>query len=116
MGTWIEIDNIRNHHHYIPVVPYVGTWIEIRFARFVQVEAACRSLRGNVDRNVDFLHGILSFTGRSLRGNVDRNLLQSRSEPLNSSVVPYVGTWIEMETAEVNIRSIYPSFPTWERG
>ena len=75
-----------------------------------------RSLRGNVDRNRYSGTGDGIFSGRSLRGNVDRNLLQSRSEPLNSSVVPYVGTWIEMETAEVNIRSIYPSFPTWERG
>ena len=33
----------------------------------------CRSLRGNVDRNVYSQHAVRRNGGRSLRGNVDRN-------------------------------------------
>ena len=59
------------------VVPYVGTWIEIRNATDEQY----------------------NLTSRSLRGNVDRNLLLKMKKRL-AKVVPYVGTWIEiMESA-----------------
>ena len=51
MGTWIEIP----HKKYVAlsdsVVPYVGTWIEIFYASELSLVNACRSLRGNVDRN-----------------------------------------------------------------
>ncbi len=33
------------------VVPYVGTWIEIETTQDIPAHRACRSLRGNVDRN-----------------------------------------------------------------
>ena len=52
MGTWIEIP----HKKYVAlsdsVVPYVGTWIEIFYASELSLVNACRSLRGNVDRNI----------------------------------------------------------------
>ena len=55
------------------VVPYVGTWIEIKRDFIVELGFSGRSLRGNVDRNS--LAGAISQpnAGRSLRGNVDRN-------------------------------------------
>ena len=39
----------------IVVVPYVGTWIEILDSGEDPWEKACRSLRGNVDRNMGLL-------------------------------------------------------------
>ena len=33
------------------VVPYVGTWIEIKVDRVIADTSGGRSLRGNVDRN-----------------------------------------------------------------
>ena len=92
VGTWIEIRIRRLLCPAIPVVPYVGTWIEI----------------GNGRSRFD------EIGGRSLRGNVDRNSwLVSRAATMY--VVPYVGTWIEI------LHRILPffhraSFPTWERG
>ena len=93
----------------------MGTWIEIRNTIPFTHPAQCRSLRGNVDRN---LHGVLSFSG--------------------IFVVPYVGTWIEMvptfrrkmllmrrslrgnvdrNADKINkLNAKYQSFPTWERG
>ena len=35
------------------VVPYVGTWIEISQLRLLCLQRSRRSLRGNVDRNID---------------------------------------------------------------
>ena len=57
-----------------PVVPYVGTWIEIEKA----------------------LERLKISHGRSLRGNVDRNALTDVKVDIRGSVVPYVGTWIEI--------------------
>ena len=80
---------------------------------------AGRSLRGNVDRNVNIRNRVICSFGRSLRGNVDRNtntrgaikfLTSSRSlrgnvdrnnnsvnpKKKTKKVVPYVGTWIEI--------------------
>ena len=78
-----------------PVVPYVGTWIEIRWLINSRPVAPGRSLRGNVDRNpasapIDHMYPVVPYVGtwieiavdengayqsirRSLRGNVDRN-------------------------------------------
>ena len=75
---------------------------------------------------------------RSLRGNVDRNIRSFGTQEFADKVVPYVGTWIEMEPdpdepCDATGRSlrgnvdrnmilrfqhttISPSFPTWERG
>ena len=36
---------------FVRVVPYVGTWIEIREPQLCRAWRICRSLRGNVDRN-----------------------------------------------------------------
>ena len=51
VGTWIEIDLFRSNLLGCLVVPYVGTWIEIYFESMEKAKQACRSLRGNVDRN-----------------------------------------------------------------
>ena len=53
----------------------------------------CRSLRGNVDRNIDHWTAEKESAGRSLRGNVDRNLNNGAKEVTDVL-----------------------SFPTWERG
>ena len=58
----------------LQVVPYVGTWIEIRYSAKKQYDSTSRSLRGNVDRNMDIAGLMNQFQRRSLRGNVDRNL------------------------------------------
>ena len=55
------------------VVPYVGTWIESSTEVETLAEAYGRSLRGNVDRNLQIEMCIAIAEGRSLRGNVDRN-------------------------------------------
>ena len=41
----------ENHNKTKLVVPYVGTWIEIRNVIELHKDRTCRSLRGNVDRN-----------------------------------------------------------------
>ena len=74
VGTWIEIRPSRTSGEMRSVVPYVGTWIEISSSWYVVLVSLCRSLRGNVDRN--FL-----------------SMLEPEREP---EVVPYVGTWIEI--------------------
>ena len=53
-------------------------------------------------------------TCRSLRGNVDRNARNS-AKGQRWKVVPYVGTWIEIENAQ-EANDFLKSFPTWERG
>ena len=98
----------------------------------------CRSLRGNVDRNVLDAHISVIRIRRSLRGNVDRNTGGYVTED-EIVVVPYVGTWIEIKNEldhldkEYTSRSLrgnvdrnyqkynkdvemIASFPTWERG
>ena len=56
VGTWIEIISSIIHFDMAIVVPYVGTWIEISFSVTQGCLLACRSLRGNVDRN---FYGVL---------------------------------------------------------
>ena len=75
------------------VVPYVGTWIEIRALTHFSIFRNRRSLRGNVDRNIAHLIRYRNAKRRSLRGNVDRNK-----------------TRVEIEYI------VDQSFPTWERG
>ena len=76
-----------------PVVPYVGTWIEMITSNKIGWIKYGRSLRGNVDRNSEAASRTKSNPRRSLRGNVDRN-------------------FVEVLDYEKEIRS----FPTWERG
>ena len=95
VGTWIEIENRENKKTIGFVVPYVGTWIEISYVDVKIISWMRRSLRGNVDRNVneciasDYVH-VVPYVGTwiemfmTLRGLKD------------GKVVPYVGTWIEM--------------------
>ena len=84
------------HDTIIPiskVVPYVGTWIEIKVSPGNTSITSSRSLRGNVDRNQSIM-------------------------PVNyaKKVVPYVGTWIEIHSSLSGFLGREPSFPTWERG
>ena len=59
----------------------------------------------------------LTPKGRSLRGNVDRNVLERLVKGQLKDVVPYVGTWIEIDIETSNIdKNGHKSFPTWERG
>ena len=51
VGTWIEMRTRRALGVSDDVVPYVGTWIEIHTIFEWQKLNASRSLRGNVDRN-----------------------------------------------------------------
>ena len=74
VGTWIEIKKGRALQHVRhTVVPYVGTWIEIIKILLINRCSFSRSLRGNVDRNSFAAAMLSSFACRSLRGNVDRN-------------------------------------------
>ena len=43
---------------------------------------------------------------RSLRGNVDRNIFQGMTDTGKLVVVPYVGTWIEMSPGSSNSKAI----------
>ena len=52
VGTWIEIMRWMTTQWRRYVVPYVGTWIEIESAKKRSERMTCRSLRGNVDRNL----------------------------------------------------------------
>ena len=54
-------------------------------------------------------------TCRSLRGNVDRNMKRDHIAQSRPDVVPYVGTWIEIQNVSKRLRRSM-SFPTWERG
>ena len=118
VGTWIEILRSCSGFRILNVVPYVGTWIEmIRSAAtscacwsrslrgnvdrnalrpLILSANSCRSLRGNVDRNRTEEEHHSGFQGRSLRGNVDRNVSVLGHAFTSTSVVPYVGTWIEI--------------------
>ena len=61
------------------VVPYVGTWIEILAVYDYNISGPSRSLRGNVDRNIEDVVVDGELRGRSLRGNVDRNSVAYRT-------------------------------------
>ena len=93
VGTWIEIPFSKQEAICITVVPYVGTWIEINSIRRATRAGACRSLRGNVDRNAVTVPSSAMSTCRSLRGNVDRN-----------------------SAIRLTAVTTLLSFPTWERG
>ena len=74
-----------------------------------------RSLRGNVDRNieglnVDAVDRVVPYVGTwiEIHGH-------GQSAP-SGHVVPYVGTWIEITMSTVPNKDASRSFPTWERG
>ena len=97
------------------VVPYVGTWIEIRNARPLMMKRLRRSLRGNVDRN-DLFHAIrmhaaivVPYVGTWIE------MIRRFPSHLTGTVVPYVGTWIEI-FRPLRAPPAHRSFPTWERG
>ena len=93
----------------------MGTWIEIS-KKSIKTDLAYqgRSLRGNVDRNLIVQSGLLTLSCRSLRGNVDRNI-HAQQVWLNTLVVPYVGTWIEIlsDNVESDIIIVVPYVGTW---
>ena len=119
------------------VVPYVGTWIEIRSAGRWDLQQRGRSLRGNVDRNDDpvievKIKSVVPYVGtwieifwkrlrkntgqsRSLRGNVDRNSASHAEHIAILKVVPYVGTWIEICLVSLfhEIDGVVPYVGTW---
>ena len=93
MGTWIEMFLTGAEYNTDAVVPYVGTWIEIEWSR----------LRNEMERS------------RSLRGNVDRNIDSATTMTKIGSVVPYVGTWIEIPAPCLSavIIIVVPYVGTW---
>ena len=94
-GTWIEIVIVVPSSEKTSVVPHAGTWIEIYLHRHISTPTVCRSPRGNVDWNNQYIRhscwSLRSFPtrerglksafwvmhhtshGRSPRGNVDWN-------------------------------------------
>ena len=75
-----------------------------------------RSLRGNVDRNflgidgkVRSRHHVVPYVGTWIEMNMSQEAFGERL------VVPYVGTWIEIYE-EIAQGILDESFPTWERG
>ena len=54
-------------------------------------------------------------SGRSLRGNVDRNIVSIIRCFIGLKVVPYVGTWIEIRTADTkdSANDVVPYVGTW---
>ena len=116
MGTWIEIWESAWILAQDAVVPYVGTWIEIGNGCQGTFRPARRSLRGNVDRNINqakvnaYVASVVPYVGTWIE-------ISSRSdENTASNVVPYVGTWIEILQKRVAGNKRKRSFPTWERG
>ena len=73
-----NMDIYIKNHATRPVVPYVGTWIEISLLQEQEKQKKGRSLRGNVDRNSSSRYSANKQFGRSLRGNVDRNAISFR--------------------------------------
>ena len=67
-----------------------------------------------MDRNIAEASASALEPGRSLRGNVDRNNLYT-SETISKTVVPYVGTWIEIEIPSVfaDLLDVVPYVGTW---
>ena len=49
VGTWIEIIYLLLVLRLECVVPLVGTWIEIETSYLINLSSSCRSPRGNVD-------------------------------------------------------------------
>ena len=96
------------------VVPYVGTWIEIQDTKAALQTGQGRSLRGNVDRNIVCMDNTETEERRSLRGNVDRNG-HYETVQFETSVVPYVGTWIEiLKDQQITIiDAVVPYVGTW---
>ena len=73
----------------------MGTWIEIKVLASNVMMPDCRSLRGNVDRNMfprtDYNSaGVVPYVGTWIE--IALQLVAERC----SRVVPYVGTWIEI--------------------
>ena len=95
----------------------MGTWIEIReLIGLYNDLLKGRSLRGNVDRNIKAED--MYFNDLSVVPYVGTWIEMSRPDArsLRSTVVPYVGTWIEIVGLGCTQDEICWSFPTWERG
>ena len=115
VGTWIEIELRQTNGLILIVVPYVGTWIEI---------SSLIDWSGII--------GVVPYVGTWIEIRLDY------IGECDVEVVPYVGTWIEIAPYRVvknhvhrrSLRgnvdrndyywpvfsNIGESFPTWERG
>ena len=107
--TLLSIQSLRY------VVPHVGTWIEMSSGLPPMVTQFRRSPRGNVNWNVKWLtadgHAVPSFPTweRELKS------VSAATVKINKTVVPHVGTWIEIIVATWLPPDCPLSFPTWER-
>ena len=93
----------------------MGTWIEIDRSRKRRKSATSRSLRGNVDRNINTWEPshatlVVPYVGTWIE------ILMEVMQRDDITVVPYVGTWIEIHSSLSGFQVKAPSFPTWERG
>mgnify|MGYP006954138204 CR=1 FL=1 len=97
-----------------PVVPYVGTWIEIDIRLKQNIRKYGRSLRGNVDRNAALMAPPPYFPVVPYVGTWIEMLWIQAPWPF-PQVVPYVGTWIEMPISAEVVRSfvVVPYVGTW---
>ena len=75
MGTWIEILNcLEKIFDWTTVVPYVGTWIEIRPSMYLSM-----------------MHPVVPYVGTWIE------IKLKLTSCVVFKVVPYVGTWIEIQ-------------------
>ena len=106
------------------VVPYIGTWIETFYTMWNLIFRRCRTLYRYVDWNLRYRIRILPVRSRTLYRYVDWNLQAAKRELFEesrtlyryvdwnirtfksiftiSTVVPYIGTWIETEINDIN--------------
>ena len=109
---------------HIPVVPYIGTWIETEKLFTFKSATNCRTLYRYVDWNRQAWQQTMVGTRRTLYRYVDWNLQAAKRELFEesrtlyryvdwnirtfksiftiSTVVPYIGTWIETEINDIN--------------
>ena len=76
----------------------MGTWIEIDAASVAPAYLFRRSLRGNVDRNVALVFSPSAPTSVVPYVGTWIEIYLVCPATITPSVVPYVGTWIEMQS------------------
>ena len=115
MGTWIEISNVITAWRRDTSRSLRGNVDRNIDAAFLVPVHCGRSLRGNVDRNINITTEGFVNDGRSLRGNVDRNgfVVPNKMDIASRSLRGNVDR--NPKIPMVSLRA-FQSFPTWERG
>ena len=102
IGTWIETKKEGEVTSLNIVVPYIGTWIETGLMRIELLGGTSRTLYRYVDWNILSRTDISGTNSRTLYRYVDWNIRTFKSIFTISTVVPYIGTWIETEINDIN--------------